>query len=175
MYVQIEDIQLKEAIKTMVMSTWQTNKVGIGHDADGLSHRTINILKMKQNENHSLYKHYDTMKREHCTKVVQGQMSVASVADLDGGREVMTANQHNAQLNSHCLKEIGEYYLYHGCPSTNDTYKAILEDGPDPRLSGEGMFGRGVYLAESPVKADQYVGESAAYLTDIVLTSINTT
>ena len=60
-------------------------------------------------------------------------------------------------LNRNLAGEINECYLFHGTKS--DIIDAIEQNGFDFRISGEnGMFGKGVYFAESSTKADQYVG-----------------
>jgi Poly(ADP-ribose) polymerase catalytic domain len=54
-------------------------------------------------------------------------------------------------------ESVNEYYLFHG--TTEAIVEAIEKQGFEDRLSSPGLFGRGMYFAESSTKADQYAGE----------------
>jgi len=62
-------------------------------------------------------------------------------------------------LKGYLVGDINECYLFHGTKS--DFIDIIEQKGFDFRIGGDNaMFGKGVYFAESPTKADQYVGMS---------------
>jgi len=61
-------------------------------------------------------------------------------------------------LNGYLVGEINERYLFHGTKS--NIIDVIEHKGFDFRISGENMFGSGIYFAESSTKADQYAGMS---------------
>jgi hypothetical protein len=46
--------------------------------------------------------------------------------------------------------------LFHG--TKPDVVDGVVNQGLDSRLGGKGLFGSGIYLAESSTKADQYAG-----------------
>ena len=54
-------------------------------------------------------------------------------------------------------ESVNEYYLFHG--TTEATVGAIEKQGFEDRLASKGLFGKGMYFAESSTKADQYAGQ----------------
>lgn len=52
-----------------------------------------------------------------------------------------------------------EVMLFHGTQSA--ALDAILLEGLDPRVSGAGLFGNGLYFAENASKSDEYTGKPA--------------
>merc|ERR1712110_975296 len=67
-------------------------------------------------------------------------------------------NSRAARLRP-ALRETEGWYLHGTKP---ETVLAILSGGLNERLC-TGLFGRGVYLAEDPEKADQYVAPDPKY------------
>ncbi|CAG2249493.1 unnamed protein product [Mytilus edulis] len=57
-----------------------------------------------------------------------------------------------------------------GSPGTPEAKVSdIAHDGLDGRLAGNGMFGRGIYVAECPTKSDHYTGTDMTNLKMIVV------
>ena len=83
---------------------------------------------------------------------------IVPVSELSGNAPVRTddaklQNQNETRTTS----QINESWLFHG---TDKKYiDKIKHQGLDFRVGSEGgMFGKGIYFAESATKADQYTG-----------------
>lgn len=149
-------------MEKLVQSTWQRQKVGHGRDAAGLSslnYSGLKVLKVQRLENIDLYENYSHFRArlfhkagdigvfEQLGKISQSTGDIATTKNL---------NDDNV-LKTELYPEINEHFLFHG--TKDDTQKKIFSQGLDFRMAGEkGMFGQGVYLAESSTKADQYTG-----------------
>ena len=64
------------------------------------------------------------------------------------------------------ITETGEAYLFHGTLLKN--VMSIVETGFDTNKSQDGLYGKGVYLAESSQKADQYSDEENSRRSDFL-------
>lgn len=156
------DSVTEKAVEKLVLSTWQQQKLGHGRDAAGLSnlkYSGLKVLKVQRLENIDLYENYAHFRArlfhkagdigvfEQLDGVSQSSKNIATTEHLD----------EDSILKSELFPEINEHFLFHGTKA--DTYKKILSQGLDFRMAGEkGMFGQGMYLAESSTKADQYTG-----------------
>ncbi|XP_048739705.2 protein mono-ADP-ribosyltransferase PARP15-like isoform X2 [Ostrea edulis] len=154
------DSVTEKAVEKLVLSTWQQQKLGHGRDAAGLSnlkYSGLKVLKVQRLENIDLYENYAHFRArlfhkagdigvfEQLDGVSQSSKNIATTEHLD----------EDSILKSELFPEINEHFLFHGTKA--DTYKKILSQGLDFRMAGEkGMFGQGMYLAESSTKADQY-------------------
>lgn len=124
-----------------------------------LKYSGLKDLKIQRLENIDLYENYAHFRArlfhkagdigvfEQLDGVSQSSKNIATTEHLD----------EDSILKSELFPEINEHFLFHGTKA--DTYKKILSQGLDFRMAGEkGMFGQGMYLAESSTKADQYTG-----------------
>ena len=141
----------------MVQKTWQDEMTGRGADAKGLSHKSIKVLKVWQNENRQLYETYINYYKKTCKGVGKGNQRVQKIEGLQNEAEVMTSALKIPTLESLRTAEINELFLFHGTP--NELKDTIAKQGLDFRLAGRGLFGRGAYFAEASLKADQYSGK----------------
>lgn len=155
------------AIEKLIQGTWTSN-VGLGHDASGLTHKSIQITQIERIENSNLYQNFMTFRQNLCHQIsIEGEYK--SIKAIDSS-DVLTTKFYDSVLNwvhqsseskriKHLpIQEINEVLLLHG--TKTETLNGIINDGLDNRLSGEGtMFGLGAYLAESSTKADQYAGK----------------
>ena len=73
-----------------------------------------------------------------------------------GSDETSAASDDILQLKLG-ITDQGEAYLFHGTRLKNTV--SIIDNGFDLDQSKHGMFGRGIYLAESSQKADQYTDD----------------
>lgn len=153
-----------KAVEKLVQSTWQSKKLGHGHDAEGLSdlhYTSVKVLKVQRLENIDLYENYCHFRAGLFNKagVIGVFEKLSSISQ--GSKDIFTTNclEEDSVLKKELYPEINEHFLFHG--TKPDTYKKILSQGLDFRMAREyGMFGQGVYLAESSTKADQYTGKA---------------
>lgn len=158
------DSTTHKAVEKLVQSTWQSQKVGHGRDAKGLSelkYTSIKVLKVQRLENIDVYENYSHFRARLFHKA--GDLGIfeqlASISQSTGDIATTKSLKEDSVLTSELYHEINEHFLFHG--TKPDTYKKILSQGLDFRMAGEnGMFGQGVYLAESSTKADQYTGKA---------------
>jgi O-acetyl-ADP-ribose deacetylase (regulator of RNase III)/uncharacterized membrane-anchored protein YhcB (DUF1043 family) len=141
-------------IKKLVMGTWELGKIGQGRDASNLAHNSIEIQNIWTIENPGVFRKYYTTKKEICLNAAVNHFP--RIDGLQNEHEVRTKRHtvHNAKL----IKEINEYYLFHGTKAT--CVPSIEHFGLDGRMTGDNsLFGRGIYFAESSTKADQYADD----------------
>ncbi|CAH1781386.1 unnamed protein product [Owenia fusiformis] len=137
--------------------TWCREAVGIGSDAKGLTHSTIAVKNIEIIERDDLYKKYAVHRQSLCKLAAEGKIPQT----LEKGEtNPLTTTLGATHLDSYVIKEINECYLFHG--AKEDTIQVISDKGPDGRLNIHGMAGKGVYLAESSTKADQYADSKDA-------------
>ena len=148
------DPSLVAAVKAMVQGAWDSSKAGIGADANGLSHMTIDVTSVEQIENPHLYLAYEHRKNEFCTRAAKG--SFKKVTSEPGEPDVLTSTLGISELDDQLIPEINEHFLFHG--AQQPYLEPILKQGIDFRLNTRAMFGTGAYFAESSTKGDQYAG-----------------
>ncbi|XP_013397857.1 uncharacterized protein LOC106164469 [Lingula anatina] len=149
------DDKMRQAITEMLQKTWQAHLVGHGRDAKGLAgYQNIKVTKVERVENPQQYLKYGFIKKEHCQKYQDGTLRPFYTVDSNLAK-VLTSTLGIGHLDRHRLEEINEYYLFHGTKKEN--IRSICSTGVDFRIANEGgMFGQGIYTAESSSKADQY-------------------
>ncbi|XP_052712258.1 uncharacterized protein LOC128186509 [Crassostrea angulata] len=160
------DSSTHKAVEKLVQSTWQPLKVGHGRDAKGLSklkYTSIKVLKIQRLENIDVYENYSHFRARLFHKA--GDIGVfeqlAFLSQSTGDIATTKSLKKDSILKKELYHEINEHFLFHG--TKPDTYKKILSQGLDFRMAGgKGMFGQGVYLAESSTKADQYTDDKSA-------------
>ncbi|XP_061164549.1 uncharacterized protein LOC133173586 [Saccostrea echinata] len=155
------DIPTRQAVEKLVLSTWVPQIVGHGRDAKGLSdlkYSSIKVLKVERLENINLYEKYSYFRAYLFQKAgrngVFKQLDEFSLSLIDvltseimGSDPLLRSDQYPEEANEH--------FLFHGTKA--ETYRSILSNGFDITMAdNKGMFGQGMYLAESPTKADQY-------------------
>jgi hypothetical protein len=151
---------LYKNVERLVSGTWDAGKAGgLGRDAEGLKHQQIAVRKIWRIEQQNQFIMYDTKRRQMCMHAAINP--IASINGLKGEAEVMTRKLDCKELESNnIISEINEYYLLHG--TRKNLVDNIVCDGLDSRLAGDStgtLFGRGIYMAESSTKADQYADE----------------
>ncbi|XP_059151551.1 uncharacterized protein LOC131937873 [Physella acuta] len=142
------DTTMLESIDRYITTTWDKRLVGIGRDAKNLlSQVNIHIVSAKHVVNARLLETYNT-KREtirqlgNCVPVSQLPNCSREVESRDGLSTL------------HTCTEVNEFLLLHGTKSGN--ISNILSEGLQVSKSRNGLFGYGLYFAESSTKADQY-------------------
>ncbi|XP_005096756.1 uncharacterized protein LOC101851403 [Aplysia californica] len=176
------DKKTAAAITDMTKKLFDGRKVGLGKDARGLSHNNIKVIKIERLENCHLFESYEVCRRRLLKKMAKQEIACLDISKLksqspkesftSGGGVASTENLESFIKTELLCHEINEHYLFHGC---NDfALEDILNNGFDFRLGSEGgMFGKGVYFAENPTKADQYAdGKDSRSSADTKLTMI---
>lgn len=145
------------AVKSLVESTWESSKVGIGADARNIHTRSISVTDVKRVENIDLWHNYVHAR----TKIIQKILRDGPYEDLEDISivgPVMTSEHLNSALTRDLYPDLNECYLFHGTKS--QFVDNIMTKGIDPRHSGNNtMMGRGIYCAESSTKSDQYTDD----------------
>lgn len=153
-----------KAVEKLIQSAWQSSKLGIGRDALGLSdlsYTSLKVLKVQRLENIDLYENYCHFRAGLFNKAAFIGVFEPLSSISQGSKDILTTKclEEDSVLKSEMFPEINKHFLFHG--TKPDTYKKILSQGLDFRMAREyGMFGQGVYLAESSTKADQYTGKA---------------
>ena len=153
------DARTQNAVRNLVEKTFTTKLVGQGKDAVNLSHSGLCVTKVERIENMKLYKEYSD-RRADFTRRLGGGFTYEKLESKPHAKhgEIMSAKHTDPLLQSDLYHEINEFYFFHGTDASN--VKKITKNGLDPRLGSDaGMFGPGVYCAESSTKADQYAGD----------------
>ena len=153
------DINTFNMICDLVDKTWKPN-VGQGADAKNLSHNTMQITRIERIENRDLFVKYTNKRKEFFAKLADSRrFKPLEDTQLRSGHPdaVSTMANIDGVMLSDIFHEINESYLFHGTrPEAEDN---IVRKGLNPLFgSDNAMFGRGIYSAESPTKADQYTG-----------------
>ena len=140
--------------------------IGKGKDAKNLDHGGIEVVKVERLEHTDLLNKYLSYQRD--LKSRKNDRKFIKVESLESKKEKVKSEgqvlsfKNLSKLLKKKLKskdELNEYYLFHGC--SKEAAKSIMETGFDLKETSEdAMFGQGNYFAESPIKADQYAGES---------------
>ncbi|KAI8484075.1 hypothetical protein Bbelb_381930 [Branchiostoma belcheri] len=140
--------EVTKAIKSLVEKTWREDAVGIGIDAEKLKHRKIVVHNLQRIENPRLYYKYAAHRQEFCYRAAEEGFFRPPEPPI------ATGVLNTPVLNNLLVPEINEHFLFHG--TKPERVEAIIAGGLDFRMSGQGMFGRGIYFAENSTKADQY-------------------
>ena len=148
------DPTVAKAIEDRVQRTWNQKLVGHGRDADDLTHKTIEVIKVEQIENPHLYMSYEQARKKCCTRAAKG--SFPKVTSEPGETDVLTSTLGISVLDEQLIPEINEHFLFHG--AKQEYIESITKQGIDFRLTRRVMFGKGAYFCESSTKADQYAG-----------------
>ena len=129
-------------------------------DLDTTEYRGVRIKKIHRIENLQLYEKYSRHRKRTFLKIHrEGRKCCNSVEEIPKSRgPVMTRGLTGCQvLCDELFPEINEYFFFHG--TSRDVIDAICNTGLDFRVGSQSsMYGHGVYTAESPSKADQFVG-----------------
>lgn len=149
------------AIESLVKDTWKAEFVGIGRDSRGLeaiNYRNIKILNVERIENPSVAERYFQCRARMCYKVGQFKRHFPKLEEIGcSSGPILTSRKTNNTLKRGMVHMVNEHYLFHG--TTVNLINTIADQGFDQRLSN-GMFGAGIYAAESPTKCDQYAGKN---------------
>ena len=129
------DSKTSNAIKQLIKNSWD---------------QLVNIDSVQRIENPELFCKYDAHRRRYCGRASQEPFSPISP-------EVRTLKYSSPLLDQQRIAEVNEYYFFHG---SKDKFKdPIITKGFDFRFAGNGLFGKGVYMAEEVKKSDGYSGE----------------
>ena len=80
--------QVFQAVNKLVQGTWNKDVVGLGNDAQGLTHKTISVQKVWRIEAPSLFHKYRRRLQEICLEASVN--SIPLVKDLEGKKQIMT-------------------------------------------------------------------------------------
>lgn len=167
MLVQV-DKETENAVKTLVRKTWKAEFVGQGKDAVNLQHRNIRVDKVERIENLDVFGKYALKRQEHFR--ILSQERKKSLVSLDkvpvrNKGQIMTTSFLPDALKDDIFPEINECYVFHG--TKPEVVRTVIRQGLDCRMgSDKGMFGSGIYGAESSTKADQYTGTFYNFIID---------
>ena len=139
--------EIFETISSLMEACWKEDETVVGRDSRGLNQRRFRILQIQQIENPSVFSLY----RTKCRNLEAAASSVIFDA------RVQTKGK-SAVLDQRLMSGVNECYLWHG--TKEGTVRTICEQGFDPRVSGDGLFGSGTYFAEKSSKSNQYAGLS---------------
>ncbi|KAH9494574.1 hypothetical protein Btru_019890 [Bulinus truncatus] len=150
------DARTKDCIEKLITLTFRKDLIGQGKDANGLMYSGIEIMDMKRIQNMKLFQKYNAARRELLQKTVESNelcQDIALITDSVGG--VLTTKHLCDLMKQELITEINEHYLFHG--TREHLVETLTNRGLDCRTSSaKCMYGKGIYMAESFTKADQY-------------------
>ncbi|KAK6976314.1 hypothetical protein BgiMline_022738 [Biomphalaria glabrata] len=150
------DKETKDAIENLVTKTFDPQLVGQGHDAQGLHHSSLKVIKVQRVENLGLFELYREQRKRLFAKMWNMKRVCCSIDKLRGSKgSVQTKKYLSEAMKNELYSEVNEHYLFHG--AKEDCVDTIVNHGLDPKLANEqAMFGKGIYTAERSTKSDQY-------------------
>ena len=130
----------------------------------------LNIIKVQRVENPVSYCDYKRHSKSllELATITDG---IRPVTAYNNEAEVYTATLGLTELDQMCVREINEYLLFHG--TDESSCNAIVAQGLDMRLAHDGLFGKGVYLAEMASKSHQYTGKTQKPKIQFCLSFVN--
>ncbi|XP_076468583.1 uncharacterized protein LOC143299248 [Babylonia areolata] len=157
-----------KAVKRLVSATWDASKVGKGADAKNLHHSSIQVRRVERLENPKLWQRYSQKRERLFTALVDGHRGsgparcapVERLPSSSGPVHTTRKIPEHSLLQRDMFHQVNEHYLFHG--TKTEILSKICGEGLDDRMTGNAMLGRGVYLTESPTKADQYADPKGA-------------
>ena len=163
------DPSLYRFIESLFHTTWKDTATSAGLDATGLSHGGLKIQRVFVLKNSDLFRLYDAAyKATEARFDLPNELKLRPIltnqspdVHIKIEPDIVTQQPENEQLlqNTHVTGEMrpGEVLLYHGTKMHN--VENILKHGFDLDKSKRGLYGTGIYLAESSQKSDQYTDE----------------
>ena len=132
-------------IKGVMKHTW-IYKDHAGRDATGLSHSGLKVLDIwkitKSSAKSNYMERLETMNDIRPTReLIRNPILTSTLDPVD----------YHETMNIDPFKEV---LLFHG--TSTDVLQSILDTGFDMAYAQEGLYGRGMYFAESCQKSDQY-------------------
>ena len=147
------DVKLQNAVESMMTKSWKSHLVGQGRDATNQTRTNVKIQQIWQIENPDLYNDYIAKRKKFCLGAVGNK--VPRLSSVQNQNDFLTKSFGIAELDALLVHQINEVFLFHGTSASNK--EAIVKQGLDARIgNSSGMFGQGIYFAESATKADQY-------------------
>ncbi|XP_041357403.1 protein mono-ADP-ribosyltransferase PARP14-like [Gigantopelta aegis] len=162
----LEDIQagsdIYNSVSDLVVKTWKTKLAGQGKDAANIPPGSgVKVVKVQRLENLTLFQGYCQHRANLFVKAVKKPITPIKSLPKSKGEVETTAMAAKHLRQEIYVTEINEHYVFHGTRA--DRINAICEKGLDSRVgNADGMFGPGVYAAESSTKSDQYADDKSA-------------
>ena len=155
---QVEESEdVRAAVEQLMNTAARPETHGIGRDSHDSNFQRFKVLTVHRVENSRVWSAYASQRR-----AVGEALTAEGYVLPEPARRLATSNFVYPLDSGTFDAAAGEVALFHGTASAN----AIASAGFDVRYAfarrGAGAaFGRGVYFAESPSKADQYVRAGA--------------
>ena len=151
------DSKMRHSIENLANASWDSGLVGFGRDARNITKKFIKIKNVQCIRNIDLFDNYRQARQNLSNRFSKvGVHEIEQLCTVE--KEVVTRTIGVPELDSLLNRKINEYFLFHGTKA--ECVKKVLNQGLDPRVSGNGLFGQGIYLSERLTKADQYTGIS---------------
>jgi len=154
---------LKDDIEVLMNNTADPTLHGRGRDAQSLDFDKFVVTKVERIQNMQAWTQYNLKKElgEPHTSVLMDNAKAPNRAKRSGrDMPLPTALNFRREANSVSLDaRRNEHLLFHG--TKPDIKEVVTRQGFDPRVGG-GLYGTGVYFAESVSKAQQYVPPNAS-------------
>ena len=156
-----------KAIINLIHNTWDESKLFMalehGRDAAGLKqlgYKRMRVTKIQRIENLQLYEKYSRKRKNTFLKLhMKNKRNCYPIGKLPeswGQAETQSFSYGNAMADE-VFPQVNEHFFFHG--TTENMVDIICDKGFDFRLASQNaMYDPGIYGAETPTKADQYVG-----------------
>lgn len=136
------------AIEAFLASAAKPGSHGQGRDSHGIPFRRFKVKKVEFIRNQMVWARY-TMERDLLVKELASEQYT-----LSSEVECLVPPATKLPLPGMPRLQVGERLLFHGSGECEAIYKTGFE--VKRSFSGAAAYGRGIYFATSPSKADQY-------------------
>jgi len=151
---------IKDAIQSMMDGTWKhcwtNDRLARGGDATIHEFEVVHVF---WNQNLKAWKNY-VRHRTEVRKALRGPETTAQDPHVEFKAQTYDYQQQmrSAGYKEPLYTQDNEMFLFHGTPPV--AAEAIAKHRFKESMGSGGLYGKGIYFAESSTKSDEYVGES---------------
>ena len=118
---------------------------------DKMDKKVQYMLKLTKNANMSIISSFSDLRMDKAALSLIGEPDEKKDSEF----KMLSSTNTNQPIGINMDATINEFLLFHG-GSNADIATKIFSEGFDQRFSRDGMFGSGLYFADTPAKSDQY-------------------
>lgn len=149
------------AMQDIFNKTWLYDNPGLGHDAKGLTHTSMQVKNIYHVTNPLILERYLSKVRKYketAKQLPRGRFKgIGVVQDALAQNPILSKQLQGDDLDDFpCDPKINEMYLFHGTKAAN--VNGIIENGFDIERAQRILYGKAIYFAETAQKSDQYAG-----------------
>ena len=141
-----------------IQRRWKDDNTNFGRDARGLRHSEIKVTKVTKFVNSKTLDRYKKTKKHFMARYQKGKNVFMVPKVVKSHLEPVLKRDFLPAGEPRLDGSINEVWLFHGTNLAN--IAGIEQAGFDyGKASEDGLYGKWIYLTDSPQKADQYTGQ----------------